>query len=340
MTAGRDGFYYRETISSTDRSQLSQTPPSQARHPAAPEERLDDVEISVLADSSSARLIQQLNEREKLPNPAWILYTIAVAVCIWGLTLVDGPNVADAYVLCLAGFVALIAAVAVHRTNREKRVTRLVYELDKAQTQHYSGVQAALGQLAQCQRIWRVKSRSFNADWKRNAGVSSLLEDAGNFYRMQLSRHSEAVAYLQRRGLHEPEVIESMRIGYAPGRCLRASLSQLGRTIPTLRQAGLVNDAGCDTYARRIVFPLEGNLYGRSIGNSAPHRFLPGGKGGLYAWEQVRGCEQIVLVEGLFDYAVLWQAGFRNLTCSLGNHLNAQQFQQLRPLLRRGCARR
>ena len=216
----------------------------------------------------------------------------------------------------------------------------MVYELDKAQTQHYSGVQAALGQLAQCQRIWRVKSRSFNADWKRNAGVSSLLEDAGNFYRMQLSRHSEAVAYLQRRGLHEPEVIESMRIGYAPGRCLRASLSQLGRTIPTLRQAGLVNDAGCDTYARRIVFPLEGNLYGRSIGNSAPHRFLPGGKGGLYAWEQVRGCEQIVLVEGLFDYAVLWQAGFRNLTCSLGNHLNAQQFQQLRPLLRRGCARR
>ena len=35
------------------------------------------------------------------------------------------------------------------------------------------------------------------------------------------------------------------------------------------------------------------------------------------------------MVEGLFDYAVLWQAGFRNVTCSLGNHLNAHQFQQL-----------
>jgi len=34
-------------------------------------------------------------------------------------------------------------------------------------------------------------------------------------------------------------------------------------------------------------------------------------------------------VEGLFDYAVVWQAGFRNVTCSLGNHLNARQFQQL-----------
>jgi DNA primase len=37
----------------------------------------------------------------------------------------------------------------------------------------------------------------------------------------------------------------------------------------------------------------------------------------------------VILVEGLFDYAVLWQAGFRNVTCALGNHLNAYQFRQL-----------
>jgi DNA primase len=37
----------------------------------------------------------------------------------------------------------------------------------------------------------------------------------------------------------------------------------------------------------------------------------------------------VILVEGLFDYAALWQAGFRNVTCSMGSHLNAQQFRQL-----------
>ena len=37
----------------------------------------------------------------------------------------------------------------------------------------------------------------------------------------------------------------------------------------------------------------------------------------------------MILVEGLFDYAVLRQAGFRRVTCSLGTHLNACQFQQL-----------
>ena len=45
-------------------------------------------------------------------------------------------------------------------------------------------------------------------------------------------------------------------------------------------------------------------------GFCAPHLFLPGGKGGLYGWEQVRRCPEVILVEGLFDYAVLWQAGF------------------------------
>ena len=37
----------------------------------------------------------------------------------------------------------------------------------------------------------------------------------------------------------------------------------------------------------------------------------------------------MILVEGLLDYAALWQAGFHNVTCSLGNHLNAHQFRQL-----------
>ncbi|HEX8810425.1 MAG TPA: toprim domain-containing protein, partial [Terracidiphilus sp.] len=71
------------------------------------------------------------------------------------------------------------------------------------------------------------------------------------------------------------------------------------------------------------------NLYGRSIGFAFAHRFLPGLKGGLYAWEQVQQCPEVILVEGLFDYAVLRQAGFRHVTCSLGTHLNACQFQQL-----------
>jgi DNA primase len=161
-------------------------------------------------------------------------------------------------------------------------------------------------------------------------GLPSLLHETASFYRMQLHRHSEAVAYLYQRGVRSPELIEHLRIGYAPGGCLRGWLVQVGYPVQALRQAGLVTAAGYDAYTHRIVFPLEGNLYGRSLSAAAPpHRFLPGAKGGLYSWEQVRQYPEVILVEGLFDYAVLWQAGFHNVTCSMGNHLNVHQYRQL-----------
>ena len=161
-------------------------------------------------------------------------------------------------------------------------------------------------------------------------GLPPLLHDVTGFYRMQLDRHAEAVVYLCQRGVRSPEVIEHMRIGYAPGGCLRGWLTQLGHPVQALRQAGLVTAAGYDTYRYRVVFPLEGNLYGRSLSATAPpHRFLPGAKGGLYSWDQARLYPEVILVEGLFDYAALWQAGFQNVTCSLGTNLNARQFRQL-----------
>jgi DNA primase len=107
-------------------------------------------------------------------------------------------------------------------------------------------------------------------------GLAPLLHETTGFYRMELHRHAEAVACLHQRGVRTPQLIEHMRIGYAPGRCLRGWLTQLGYPLAALRQAGLVTAAGYDTYSHRVVFPLEGNLYGRSLSASAPpHRFLP-----------------------------------------------------------------
>jgi DNA primase len=164
---------------------------------------------------------------------------------------------------------------------------------------------------------------------RRWSSVDSLLSNVIKFYQVQLHRHPEAAAYLAQRGVRQPELIEQMRIGYAPGRCLRAWLMSMGYALLDLQQAGVVTLEGLDAFAHRIVFPLDSNLYGRSIGKAYPHCFLLGGKGGLYGWEKVRNCRQIVLVEGLFDGTTLWQAGFRNVTCSLGTGLNATQFQQL-----------
>jgi len=162
----------------------------------------------------------------------------------------------------------------------------------------------------------------------------AVLEQAAIFYQQQLDRYLEALCYLEQRGLRDLALIKELRIGYAPGGSLRRHLTAQGYSCDLLQRLGLLNPQGCDAFYRRVIFPCcRGgrvvNLYGRSTGVSFAHRFLPGSKGGLYGWEQVQQCPEVILVEGLFDYAVLWQAGFRHVTCSLGTHLNADQFRQL-----------
>lgn len=162
----------------------------------------------------------------------------------------------------------------------------------------------------------------------------AVLEQAATFYQQQLNRYPEARRYLQQRGLRDPALIKELRIGYAPGGSLRRHLTAQGYSCDLLQRLGLLNSQGCDAFYRRVIFPCcQGgrvvNLYGRSIAAAFAHRFLPGSKGGLFAWESVRQFSTVILVEGLFDLAVLWQAGFRHATCSLGTHLNVEQFQQL-----------
>ena len=175
---------------------------------------------------------------------------------------------------------------------------------------------------------------SLDSQTTPEADYADVLEQTGDFYRQQLDNYPEALSYLIRRGLHDRALIRELDIGYAPGGSLRHHLMAHGYSFDLLRQVGLLNVNGSDAFYQRIVFPLRQgehivNLYGRSIGTAFSHRFLPGTKGGLYAWEKVRHCPEVILVEGLFDYAVLRQTGFYNVTCSLGTHLNTDQFHQL-----------
>jgi DNA primase len=166
------------------------------------------------------------------------------------------------------------------------------------------------------------------------APAAKLLEQTVNFYQFQLHRHPEATRYLERRGLHDPAIIEELGIGYAPGGNLRCHLAGWGYPFDLLLDAGLINSQGRDAFCRRVIFPCAQhgqivNLYGRSIGTAFPHRLLARSKGGLFAWPSVSIFSVVILVEGLFDLAILWQAGFRNTTCALGTQLTPAQLAQL-----------
>jgi len=166
-----------------------------------------------------------------------------------------------------------------------------------------------------------------------SASISHLLDQTTAFYQLQLHRHPEAARYLEHRGLREPALIQELGIGYAPGGNVRHHLAALGYPFDLLLRAGLIDSHGRDAFCRRVMFPCRErgqivNLYGRSIGTAFPHRLLPRLKGGLFAWESVGSFSTVILVEGLFDLAVLWQAGFRNTTCAIGAQLTPAQLAQ------------
>ena len=181
----------------------------------------------------------------------------------------------------------------------------------------------------------------------RGGGLARLIRLLGNlpepapeqplahtyhFYQRQLELFEEAPAYLAKRGIRDRALIERMRIGYAPGACLRGYLGQLGYTRQSLPDCGLVDERGRDCFFRCLTFPLAeaDSLYGRSITNGlCRHRFLPGSKGGLYGWAQASAFCRVIVVEGLFDVAALWQAGFPNTVAALGSHLDNLQLTQL-----------
>jgi DNA primase len=162
--------------------------------------------------------------------------------------------------------------------------------------------------------------------------AGGLLEETFAFYQAQLACFPEARQYLAQRGIHSAEIIARLRIGYAPGACLRGHLEGLGYARAELRQYGLIDDQDRDRFWRCLTFPLEkaGNLYGRTLdAGRLRHRFLPRPKGGLYGWSQAWKSSRLIVVEGLLDLAALWQAGFSHAVAALGAHLNPLQMEQL-----------
>jgi DNA primase len=172
-----------------------------------------------------------------------------------------------------------------------------------------------------------------------DAPPQQLLERTYAFYQQHLTRSDSALQYLAVRGIHEPAVVEWMRLGYAPGACLRHHLCGLGYAAGTLRHYGLIDRQGRDCFFRCLTFPLpeSASLYGRSLAEGPwRHRFLPGSKGGLYGLSRRGDDSRIIVVEGLFDVAALWQAGFPEAVAALGSHLNTRQLSELCQAGRRG----
>lgn len=159
-----------------------------------------------------------------------------------------------------------------------------------------------------------------------------LLERVVDFYAQTLRESPEALAYLERRGLGDPELLKRFRLGYANrtlGYRLPAKNRKAGRELRgKLKAAGILRDSGHEHLSGSLVIPLCGEdgtvtqLYGRKTqealrAGTPRHLYLPGPRG-IFNAAALRAGGEAILCESPIDALTFWANGLRNVVATPG----------------------
>jgi DNA primase catalytic core len=173
----------------------------------------------------------------------------------------------------------------------------------------------------------------------RTAAQQALLNKTAEFYHKTFQQSPEGREYLKARGLTDPALQETFRVGYA-NETIKDALPPDGDLIADLKAIGILNAEGREHFRDCVVFPIydpagTGNvlgMYGRKIngdssstdgsasGGKVRHLYLPGPHAGVFNHVCARSSKIILLTEGIIDTATLWQAGYKNTTALYGTN--------------------
>jgi len=153
------------------------------------------------------------------------------------------------------------------------------------------------------------------------------------FYHETLKQSPEALAYLAKRGLNHPEMVEHFRLGFANrtlGLRLPPKNRKAGDEMRTrLAQLGIIRESGHEHFNGSVVIPVFDEagsvveMYGRKVTESLRpgtplHLYLPGPHKGVWNEAALEAAKEIILCESLIDGLTFWCAGYRNVTASYG----------------------
>jgi len=175
-----------------------------------------------------------------------------------------------------------------------------------------------------------------------------VLETAQSYFKAQLKKSPEAIAYLKSRGM-TGEIAAQYGLGWAPDD--RQGLASVFARYedPLLVEAGLVieSDDGrrYDRFRDRVMFPIRNirgqivGFGGRIIGRGEP-KYLNSPETPVFnkgqelygAWEArqaIRSDAQVVVVEGYMDVVGLAQLGIGNAVATLGTATTPDHIRKL-----------
>jgi DNA primase catalytic core len=161
---------------------------------------------------------------------------------------------------------------------------------------------------------------------------AALLGEVVGYYHAALAQTPEALAYLERRGLVHPELIDAFRLGFADrtlGYRLPSVTTKAGLDVRArLKGLGVLRESGHEHLRGSLVIPIldaerrVANLYGRKIrddlrAGTPDHLYLPGPHRGVFNVAAFAS-EELILTEALIDALTFWCAGYRNVTSAYG----------------------
>jgi DNA primase catalytic core len=155
-----------------------------------------------------------------------------------------------------------------------------------------------------------------------NNVAADLLARVAGFYARTLHKDRAGLDYLAGRGLAQPAMLETFRVGYCNG-TLKTALPQAGEVVTQLQALGVLNAKGNEVFYGRVVVPILDaaggvvGLYGRKVegegarlnADSARHIYLGGGHRAAFNAGAARHAARLVFTEAIFDALALWQAG-------------------------------
>lgn len=189
------------------------------------------------------------------------------------------------------------------------------------------------------QVVKRTTVRKLAPPIARDADDARLLLQVIGFYNETLKQSPDALAYLQKRGLTHPEIMERFRLGFS-NRTLGYRLPQSNRNAGAelrgrLQKLGVYRESGHEHFNGCLVIPVfsqcnDGGsgevlqIYGRKIADdhlrsgTPLHMYMPGPHRGVWNEEALIASKEIILCESIIDALTFWCAGFRNVTASYG----------------------
>jgi DNA primase len=165
-----------------------------------------------------------------------------------------------------------------------------------------------------------------------SAEDQAVLSSVLDYYHATLLESPEALAYLARRKIDQPEVISRFRLGYANrtlGYRLPATRSKEGDAVRSrLERLGVLRPSGHEHLRGSLVVPVitptgvVTELYGRKVGQhlragTPAHLYLPGPHQGVWNEEGLSGGE-VILCESLIDALTFYCGGFPHVTAAYG----------------------